>query len=259
MTHFQSAPIADASTPKRLLLSIHDVSPRHDAQTERLHDHLTQGSETPVALLVVPDFWSEAPIVAGTPFATRLRRWAEADNEIFLHGYTHRDDADHRSRAARLKARHMTAREGEFLGLDYPEAARRLREGRRLIEDVTGRTLSGFIAPAWLYGEGAMAALEDSGLALAEDHWRVWDPRSGRVLARSPVVTWATRTRMREASSLAVAAVARIAPRPRIVRIGVHPGDCGSRRVMRSIAKTVAAVRQTHDPSRYADLRGDAP
>lgn len=253
-----TSPVADARDPRRLLLSIHDVSPRHDAAVARLFDHLG-GADTPLALLVVPDFWHDAPIVSGSPFARRLRDWAAAGHEIFLHGFYHRDDSRHQSRAAQFKARHMTAGEGEFLGLDADEADRRIAEGRRIVEDAAGTAITGFIAPAWLYGPGAHAALKDRAIRIAEDHWRVWDPVSDATLARSPVITWATRTRMRTASSLAVGLLARTLPAPRIMRVGVHPGDVTKASVMRSIDATVRALKRTHRPSSYAALRGDFP
>ncbi len=89
----------------------------------------------------------------------------------------------------------MTAGEGEFAALpprrgagpDDPRPRR--RRGR------DGRAAAGFIAPAWLYSDGARAALADAGFALAEDHFRVWRPADGAVLARGPVVTWASRSR----------------------------------------------------------------
>ena len=161
-------------SPDRLLLtSIHDVGPRSESQVERLRAHL--GAQVPVekiAMLVVPDHWGEAPLRAGTPFATKLRGWAESGAEMFVHGWFHRDTSEHESFAARMKARHMTASEGEFLGLDEETAYRRMTEGRALIEDIIGRPVAGFIAPAWLYGPGAHAAMARAGFALAEDHWR---------------------------------------------------------------------------------------
>lgn len=241
--------------PQRTLLaSIHDVGPRSEAAFAALHDRFAAlGVATP-ALLVVPDHWGEAPIRAGTPFATRLRALSDAGHEIFLHGWFHRDASDHAGAAASFKAKHMTAGEGEFLGLEAGEAERRIREGRALLEDIIGRPVTGFIAPAWLYGEGAHDALKATGMPLAEDHWRVWNPVTGAVLAKSPVITWASRTRMRRWSSLAVAAGARMAPLPKIMRLAVHPGDVTSPALLKSISATLTSILRSHVPGRYADL-----
>jgi predicted deacetylase len=246
-----------AIPPRRLLLSIHDVSPRHESEIDELHDRLAASGGDRLAMLVVPNFWGVAPIVAGSPFAARLRRWADSGIEIFLHGFSHRDDAVHDNWRARLKATQMTAGEGEFLGLDKEQALARMAQGRALLEDVTGRPVAGFIAPAWLYGEGALRALAEMRLPLAEDHWKVWTPATGATLARSPVITWATRTPARALSSLFVARLARSLPLPRVMRVGVHPGDVTRASTLRSITRTVAKIAQTHAPSRYRDLLGD--
>src|SRR5204863_239848 len=76
------------------------------------------------------------------------------------------------------------------------------------------RRATGFIAPAWLYSDDARAALGDAGFGLAEDHFRVWTPADGKVIARGPVITWASRSRGRQLSSLAAAAVLRHGLRP---------------------------------------------
>ena len=149
----------------------------------------------------------------------------------------------------------MTASEGEFLGLSLDEAARCMADGKALIEDIIGRPAAGFIAPAWLYGEGAKEALAHSGFALAEDHMRVWQPASGHVLASGPVITWASRSRPRQLSSLAFAALARHALRwQETVRIAVHPGDTGVPALMRSISRTITAFAGRRPVTRYADL-----
>jgi predicted deacetylase len=175
---------------------------------------------------------------------------------MFVHGWTHKDDATH-SGAAGLKARHMTAGEGEFLGLSQAEALRRMTEGRALIEDIIGRPAAGFIAPAWLYGPGARAALGQAGFALAEDHMRVWRPSDGAILARGPVVTWASRSPARIASSLAFARAARTALRPLpTLRIAVHPGDTRVPSLLASIDASFAAAAAQRHIGRYADLLG---
>jgi predicted deacetylase len=205
-------------------------------------------------MLVVPDHWGESRLAVGSDFARMLRGWADEGVEMFVHGWFHRDLAAHTG-LTKFKARHLTAGEGEFLGLTATEAARRMADGKALLEDIIGRPASGFVAPAWLYGPGALEALAPSGFALAEDHMRVWCPQTGATLARGPVITWASRTPARTASSLAFAALARIALRPlKDVRIAVHPGDVTKTSIVASIHRTVRSFTATRQVSRYSDL-----
>jgi predicted deacetylase len=240
--------------PHRLLLaSIHDVSPRFEGEVDRLIDLLSPHVGKRLAMLVVPNHWGDAPIVPGSPFAGRLRNWAEQGIEIFLHGFTHRDEAQYSGAADRLRARFMTASEGEFLGLSRTEAKVRIAEGRDLVEGVIGRPIDGFVAPAWLYGDGAREALAQSTIPLAEDHIRVWSPATGAELAWGPVITWASRTRIRLLSSLAAAAALRHMPL-NVLRIGVHPPDVRHPALVRSIGRTFTAARRNRRPARYGDL-----
>ena len=236
-----------------LLASIHDVSPRFESEVGRLLDLLAPHVGERLAMLVVPNHWGNAPIVSGSPFAARLRGWAERGIEIFLHGYYHRDDSRHAGAAERLRARFMTASEGEFLGLTRDEAASRIAEGRKLIEDVTGRAVDGFVAPAWLYGDGAREALQDARVPIAEDHFRVWSPASGRQLAKGPVITWASRSRSRLLSSLLAAAALRRAPM-KVLRVGVHPPDVRHPQIVRSIERTLEIARSSRRASAYSEL-----
>ncbi|HET9629671.1 MAG TPA: DUF2334 domain-containing protein [Novosphingobium sp.] len=245
---------------KLLLASIHDVGPRFESEVDRLVDLLGRVvGEARFAMLVVPDHWGLAPLGEAAAFRARLRGWAAQGVEMFVHGWYHKDSieftgAQHAGLTS-FKARHLTAGEGEFLGLDEAEAARRMAAGRALIEDAIGTATAGFIAPAWLYGPGALAALAASGFPLAEDHMKVWDPRSGAVLARGPVVTWASRSIPRQLSSLGVAAVARAAFHGlRVARIAVHPGDTTVPALLDSIGRTCASFARRRPAARYADL-----
>lgn len=239
-----------------LLVSIHDVSPKFEGAVDRLADLVSRGMEAPrYAMLVVPDHWGDAPIRAGTPFASRLRAWSDAGVDMFVHGWFHLDKSEHSGALARFKATRMTAGEGEFLGLDHATARARMADGRKLIEDIIGRRATGFIAPAWLYGDGARRALADEGFALAEDHMRVWRPATGEVVAKGPVITWASRSRWRIASSLAVAALARGAlPRKAWMRLAVHPGDTNVPALTDSIARTIASLSRGARFARYREL-----
>lgn len=243
----------------RLLTSIHDVGPRFESEVDALLDRLSRHvPQNRLAMLVVPDHWGGHRLERGSPFATRLREWADTGVEMFVHGWYHRDSIAHATGAARFKARHMTAGEGEFLGLDTLTATRRMRDGRSLIEDIIGRPATGFVAPAWLYGPGAHEALTACGFALAEDHMKVWNPLTRETLARGPVVTWASRSRARIAASLFAA---RILPpllrRLPVARVAVHPGDAHVPALVRSIDRTMTLLTATHAPARYHDLLGD--
>lgn len=241
-------------TRERLLLaSIHDVSPRFECEVARLADRLRPHVGERLAMLIVPNHWGDAPIVPGSPFATRLRSWAEAGAEIFLHGYCHRDDQHHGRLGDRLRARIMTAGEGEFLGLSREQAAGRIRDGRALIEDVVGAPIAGFVAPAWLYGRRTLEALRECAIPIAESHLRVWSPAEERQLASGPVITWASRTRLRLASSLATAAALRNAPLD-VLRVGVHPPDVRHPLLLRSIDETLTRATGTRRVARYSDL-----
>jgi hypothetical protein len=90
---------------------------------------------------------------------------------------------------------------------------------------------------------------------MAEDHWKVWSPTTGQVLAESPVLTWASRSRARIASSLLVA---RLLPTllqgMQVARVGVHPGDAAIPAIMSSIDSAVARLSRSHRVARYDDL-----
>ncbi len=241
------------SADRLLLASIHDVSPRFEGEIDRLLDMLAPHIGEKVAMLVVPNHWGSSPIGPGSPFAARLRSWADSGIEMFLHGLLHRDETRHTRSADRLRAKFMTAGEGEFLGLSRAEATARIERGRAIIEQTTGRPIAGFVAPAWLYGKGALEALEDCAIPIAEDHMRIWSPRSHRELGRGPVITWASRTPLRLATSVAAASVLRRAP-IRSLRIGVHPPDCRHPSLMRSIGATFRSATRNRRVARYADL-----
>lgn len=241
------------SSDHLLLASIHDVSPRFESELDALVELLRVHVGDRMAMLVVPNHWGDSPIVPGSRFASKVRTWADSGSEIFLHGFFHRDETRHTKPLDRMRGRFMTAGEGEFLGLTRNAASARIMEGRSLIEDVIGRPIDGFVAPAWLYGIGAREALAECQIPIAEDHMHVWSPASGRELARGPVITWASRTRARLASSLVAAAALRRAPL-KVLRVGVHPPDIRHPSLVRSIQKTLSTATQNRHAARYADL-----
>ena len=248
--------VAADTVKRRMAVSIHDVSPAFEDAIERLIGIAAPAiGETRLSMLVVPHHWQGGSIHAGEPFARRLRNWSDLGVEMILHGWSHRDDTTHEGWHNRLRARHMTASEGEFLGLPYHEARQRLQQGRTLLQEIIGKPVAAFVAPAWLYGKGTREALADCGFTIAEDHMRVWNPATGERLASGPVISWASRSRSRIASSLAFA---RITPallaHHKLVRIALHPGDVTVPSLIRSIDRTVRHFASRREAVRYAEL-----
>lgn len=243
---------------KTLLTTIHDVSPKHEARIDLLIDGFhAAGLGDRYGMLVVPDFWGEWPLVRHKAFQARLRRWADAGVEMWLHGWYHKDLSPAHSVGAALKARLMTDSEGEFLGLGAAEARRRLTEGRALLQDVLGRPVDRFVAPAWLYSDASKAVLGELGFHLAEDHLKVWSPTTGRVLSRGPVISYASRTPARMASSLFFSrlATAFLKPLP-VVRLALHPHDVDKEPLVRETARALRCLTRDRAPSTYAALFG---
>lgn len=239
-----------------IVVSVHDVTPRHFERLRRIDRVLEEcGLNSRYSMLVVPDFWHRWPLSDFPDFQAWLRERASAGVEMVLHGYHHIDEISHTGAATRWKARVLTAGEGEFLGLDETEALRRLQHGRDLLERLVGRPVEGFVAPAWLYGEASTRALRTLGFAFAEDHWRVWCPRSGVTLARSPVVSYASRSRARIAGSLVWSRLAGTLLAPaRVVRLALHPHDFDHERLVGEIDRALRGFLATRQPSSYREL-----
>lgn len=241
---------------KQLIVSIHDVTPRHGERLKQIEAFLSGcGLESRYSMLVVPDFWRSAALADYPEFCAWLRTRAQAGVEMLLHGFDHRDETSHPGAMARWKAAHLTAREGEFLGLDHEEARRRLIAGRQVVESVIGGPVAGFVAPAWLYGPGAHSALRELDFAVAEDQLRVWSPRDGRILSRTPVVSYASRSAARVRSSLAWSRMATILLTPcRTVRLAIHPHDFDVPALIAETRRAILAFTADRSPASYGDL-----
>lgn len=146
------------SEQKTLCLSIHDVSARTMAECQALLQAVRSVADIPVTLLVVPRFHGSESNIGFERWLDQLQRQG---HELALHGYTHQDQgpppADWRSRFLRQV---YTESEGEFAGIDAAQARHLLELGLAWFQQ-RGWPVRGFVAPAWLLGQGAWQALRE--------------------------------------------------------------------------------------------------
>lgn len=247
---------------RRLLVSLHDVTPRHADAVRRIVPWLARLGIPPAQLLVVPDFHGEWPISAYPDFCREVRGWSEAGHELVLHGYHHLESPSARPRspglAERFKRSFMTAGEGEFLSLSPTEAGDLLEKGLAMWSQAElGSWPKGFIPPAWLHRPDLDQVLWRHGFDWTENHAGLRF-RDGKRL-ESPVVTWASRDPVRRIGSrLYCPAAMRAWSKTPLVRLAIHPHDFDHPQLVRSIERTIRLAlsdgRKPIDSVRLANL-----
>jgi len=226
---------------RQLLVSVHDVSPAHAEALERVFALLDRLGVTRYALLVVPEWHGGWPLAEHPEFTAMLRDRQRAGAEVLLHGLQHDEDGSSRTPLQHLRAWGRTAREAEFLALDSVEAARRVDRGLEIMR-AAGLEPAGFVPPAYFHGAGLDGVLRERGFTVTEDAWSVIRLADGARF-RAPAVQWSTRTRLRAAAGVGIAALRRPVDRPRgLLRFAIHPPDVDDPLVGPSLRASLSAL-----------------
>jgi len=244
-----------------LLVSIHDVTPRHLERVKRIRGALTELGIGHVTLLAVPEFHGQESLAGCTATTHWLRRQIDSGDEVALHGHYHRQLGTLPSLRARARARLFTAGEGECLAL-RPESTQAMMQGKQQLENLVGCPVRGFVAPAWLEPTGFRETLRAQNFLWHEVSWFIerlgvrpqYDAR-----AWSPVIGFATRTRMRLWSALAWARVSqplfeKVMLENHPIRVALHPSDWDEPLVIKSARRLIQKLVVTRTPRRCADL-----
>jgi predicted deacetylase len=251
-----TADIHSTATPSlNVHVTLHDVSPAFESDVNAALELAAEYGVRP-ALLVVPNFHEQWPLLDHPEFVERLRQLAGAGHEIYLHGLFHQSrprmsrELASRGLAARLlwevAQRGVSNHEAEFSDLTRQEAAERLAEGERVLR-TAGLEISGFVPPAWSMPRWLLPMLAERGYRYCEDHTRVYDPSTGRSHF-STVLNYATRSPARLLSTVAYCRAAlpltRIAP----ARIAIHPADMRFRLVRSELSRLLELSKGRFSP-----------
>ena len=241
-----------------LLLSLHDVTPHHAGRLALAEALLRDLGVTDVTYLLVPRFHGSWPIENDRGFSEWCLRARPFAVRWCLHGYLHQETGrrsnDPPSIRDWLKRRLLTDREGEFLSLSAADAGTRIDRGRSSYRACLGVDPDGFVAPAWLFNAALIPSLVERAFAWTEDHRRIHDLRERRTID-APVITWASRSRVRRWGSthLAQRLLRRWRDAP-VLRIAVHPCDFDYPSIVRDITRTIAAALRERTPGTYENV-----
>ncbi len=238
---------------RRLLVAIHDVTPAHAEALRRIYALLERLGITRYALLVVPDWHGAWPLERHPAFVDDLLARQAAGAEIFLHGYRHDEAGFARSWGQHLRVAGRTAAEAEFRIIPPDEAERRLDRGLQLFRRL-GIDPVGFIPPAWLHGEGAMAQLRARRLDYTEGFWRIVRVADG-ARCFAPALSWSSAVPWRSRLTARIAAARTGLPwvQP-VVRVAIHPPDMLTPVLARSVATTLERLRACRDVATYREV-----
>lgn len=242
-----------------LCVAIHDVAPATWAECLHLLRAVREVGDIPLTWLVVPHYHDSK--LRSRSYELMLEALLAQGHELVLHGYTHRDEAPLRGRlSARLLRTVYTDREGEFAAIGRADARRRIELGLAWFRE-RGWPVEGFVAPAWLLGKQAWAAVGEFPFTYTTtySHFHVLRP-ARKLLA--PALVYAARNRVGRALSPPLAGLmARAARGAPLVRVALHPRDAyhpalvlHAQRLIERLLSTREAVTKAAFARAYAGL-----
>lgn len=246
-------PASSPIVPAALCVSIHDVAPATWDECARWLEALAPLGPLPLTLLVVPDYHGKG---SGLPawYRRSLERRLALGDELALHGWRHVDDGPPPAGLAQwLRRRIYTAGEGEFAALAQAEAALRLEQGRAWFAAL-GWPLAGFVAPAWLLGEGAWTALDAAPRFAYTTTLSRFHTLAPRRSLPAPCIAYSARSLPRRAASLTWNTLPHGREAP-LLRVALHPADVRHPAIVRQVVGVVQklmAEREAMTKARFA-------
>lgn len=235
-----------ANEPQVVCVSIHDVAPATWPACLQLLKMVREVADIPLTLLLVPRYHGAA--ACGNAYRQQLGELWSRGHELALHGYTHADHGPQpRGLAERYARRVFTTGEGEFAAIDASRARVLLALGTAWFGR-RGWPVDGFIAPAWLLGDGAWQALRQSAF-LYTTTWTRFHLLPQRHSLFSPSLVYAARNRSgRCLSPPAMTLLARGLSTAPLVRLGLHPRDALHPDLMRHAQQLLSVLLQQRQP-----------
>lgn len=251
---------------KKILISLHDVAPYHLPRLKKAEQIFTQWGVPKISYLFIPDYHHQNhrsdPVILSA-----FTQWT-AENRAFalqwlLHGYFHlatsKNTLESNNKVSLpggkcLNGKFLTANEREFLTLSPPEIRTRICEGKAAFTGFFHYSPNVFVAPAWLFNQHLFSILKDHGFLITEDQSFIYLLDKDKKIP-VPVITWATRTRLRKLiSQMGCPILNRWWSARNLVRIALHPFDFDFPTTVKSIEKVIKDALNKREPILYKEL-----
>jgi predicted deacetylase len=212
-----------ALAEKKLIVSIHDVTPRYSEEIERAVSIAEECGVGRFSLLAVP-FHHGVALDSDERFVGWLDSRRSRGDEVVLHGWQHAEGRKPPGLGRRLRRMLLTRSEGEFLGIGPVEAGIRIDMGLDILKEC-GFEPRGFVAPAWLFEKNHLGVLKKRGFLYTTSLTRIFDiQKSLDIHAPCLVLKGGSRSLNRLARFYNNVLSARLAQKP-VLRLAVHPAD----------------------------------
>lgn len=240
---------------KKLHLTVHDASPVHEDILKLIHSTLIDLGVVRYSMLVIPDYHGKWLLDEYPDFCGWLQELERTGVEMVLHGCRHAGGNAPLRTADRVRSALFTRGEGEFLGLDESEAGKLLYEGSEILKRVLNIEVKGFVAPAWLYSGGTIAALKNREFTTAENRMRIWNPETGRTILRMPVVNFAGGGLFKKSlAAFWVRISGMVLEGSETVRFAIHPCDFENDAVRKAIVNRLKTLLRRREAVGFCDL-----
>jgi len=234
---------------KALCVSIHDVAPETWPDCLRLLQAVRAVADIPLTLLVVPQYHGNSQ--QSDSYEAMLGELLAQGHELALHGYTHLDTAPARGNLRSRFIRNVyTQREGEFAAIDAAEARRRIELGLAWFRQ-RHWPVHGFIAPAWLMGEGAWEAVRQFPFAYTTTLGHFYFLAQRRSLFSPSLVYTARNATGRQVSprwAELLTYFLNMAPMSPLVRLSLHPRDARYPQLVRHFQRLLEQLLAVREP-----------
>ena len=255
-------PASGKAGARAVVVSLHDLSPWTQPVFTAMLAELASLGVKRTSLLVIPDHHHRGHMLAAAGFCRWLEDLARQGHELVVHGYYHQRPA----RAGetwwqRGMTRVYTQGEGEFYDLPTNEAGELLARAQADFRRLDAPAPVGFIAPAWLLGGEAAAAVREAGFRYTTYLTGMRDLRmagdDGFLPARSLVYSCRNRWR-RAASLLWNAGLARRLRGAPLLRVSLHPPDYQHADIWRQVRRLVGEALRDREVVTYQEYLAPA-